>query len=38
MDEAVESIPQCPGAAHFRALVRAESARLVPAEVARLAA
>jgi len=38
MDEAVESIPHCPGESHFRALVRAESARLVPAEVARMAA
>ncbi|MCA3213566.1 MAG: polyprenyl synthetase family protein [Burkholderiales bacterium] len=38
MDEAVAAIPECPGAEQFRALVQAESARLVPAELARLAA
>lgn len=36
--EAVEAIPACPGASDFRSLIRHEADRLVPAEVARLAA
>lgn len=38
IDEATESIPPCPGASSFRALIRHEADRLVPEEVVRLAA
>lgn len=38
INDAVESIPACPGASGFRSLIRHESERLVPEEMVRLAA
>lgn len=38
IEEAAESIPECPGASNLRALIRHESERLVPEEMVRLAA
>lgn len=36
--QAIDAVPACPGAAYFRALLRAEAERLVPEELVRLAA
>jgi len=38
VEQAIEAIPPCRGASHFRALVRMEAERLLPAEILRLAA
>jgi hypothetical protein len=38
MQEALESIPDCPGSDELRAIILAESTRFVPKDLARLAA
>jgi geranylgeranyl diphosphate synthase, type II len=38
VDEAIASIPRCPGAAELRTLIRLEAQRFLPKELVRVAA
>ncbi len=38
VEQAIEAIPPCSGAGHFRALVQMEAERLLPADILRMAA